>query len=65
VPWSHTLHRFTAASRTRLTGPLHGTWPGFGPLAVLPIDHVMGPQGGTVTLRPLAGSDHHGLLADL
>jgi endonuclease/exonuclease/phosphatase (EEP) superfamily protein YafD len=65
VPWSHTLHRFTTASRTRLTGPLRGTWPGFGPLAVLPIDHVMGPEGGMVTLRPLAGSDHHGLLADL
>jgi endonuclease/exonuclease/phosphatase (EEP) superfamily protein YafD len=65
VPWSHTLHRFTAASRTRLTGPLRGTWPGFGRLAVLPIDHVMGPEGGTITPRPLAGSDHHGLLADL
>jgi endonuclease/exonuclease/phosphatase (EEP) superfamily protein YafD len=63
VPWSHTLHRFTAASRTRLTGPLRGTWPGFGPLATLPIDHVMAPDGGTITLRPLAGSDHHGLLA--
>jgi hypothetical protein len=26
---------------------------------------VMEPAGGTITLRPLAGSDHHGLLADL
>ncbi len=65
VPWSHTLHRFTAASRTVEAGPAQGTWPGFGPLAPLPIDHVMGPKGGSITLRPLAGSDHHGLLADL
>jgi endonuclease/exonuclease/phosphatase (EEP) superfamily protein YafD len=65
VPWSQTLHRFATASRSRLAGPVRGTWPGFGPLATLPIDHVMGPAGGTITLRPRAGSDHHGLLADL
>jgi endonuclease/exonuclease/phosphatase (EEP) superfamily protein YafD len=65
VPWSHTLHRFTAATRTDHAGPMRGTWPGFRPLAVLPIDHVLAPGGGTITRRPLAGSDHHGLLATI
>jgi endonuclease/exonuclease/phosphatase (EEP) superfamily protein YafD len=65
VPWSHTLDRFAGASRTVKAGPVLGTWPGFGPLAPLPIDHVLAPDGGSITRRPLAGSDHHGLLARL
>ncbi len=64
VPWSYTLQRFSDATRSHLTGPTLGTYAGFAPM-LLPIDHVLSPQGGTITLRPLAGSDHHGLLADL
>jgi endonuclease/exonuclease/phosphatase (EEP) superfamily protein YafD len=64
VPWSHTLHRFTAATGTQIAGPLHGTYAGFAPI-LLPIDHVLGPRGTTVTRRPLSGADHYGLLADI
>lgn len=31
----------------------------------LPIDHVIAPGGGHRSLRPLLGSDHHGLLAEV
>lgn len=62
VPWSHTMRRFTAATATEIAGPLQGTYAGFAPI-LLPIDHVLGPKGTSVTRRPLAGADHYGLLA--
>ncbi len=63
VPWSYTMRRFTATTATRIAGPLHGTYAGFAPV-LLPIDHVLGPDGTIIiTRRPLAGADHYGLLA--
>jgi endonuclease/exonuclease/phosphatase (EEP) superfamily protein YafD len=64
VPWSHTLGRWTKATHTQIAAPILGTYAGFAPI-MLPIDHVLGPAGTTVTQRPLAGADHHGLLAIL
>jgi endonuclease/exonuclease/phosphatase (EEP) superfamily protein YafD len=65
VPWSHTMRRIAVVTDTGITGPSVGTYAGFGRWLMLPIDHVLSPHGGTVTLRPLVGSDHHGLLANL
>ena len=65
VPWSAAVGRVAAAVRGQLAGPVRGTFPQFGPLLVLPIDHVIGPVGGRVELRPLQGSDHRGLVARL
>jgi endonuclease/exonuclease/phosphatase (EEP) superfamily protein YafD len=62
VPWSHAMAGIAAAGDVRFAGPVRGTYRQFGPLLGLPIDHVLTPLGGTTELRPLAGSDHHGLL---
>jgi endonuclease/exonuclease/phosphatase (EEP) superfamily protein YafD len=63
VCWSAALAAVREAARVSHAGPVRGTFPHFGPLLVLPIDHVLAPGGGNVELRPLAGSDHRGLLA--
>lgn len=63
VRWSAALAAVRQAARVSPAGPVRGTFPQFGPLLVLPIDHVMAPGGGSLELRPLAGSDHLGLLA--
>lgn len=67
VPWSAAMARLEAATgtarigRARLTIELAQGWVG------LPIDHVLAPKGwqGRSVLRPLAGSDHYGVLAEL
>ena len=66
VAWSHLLHRFEQASRSRRAGRIlqtfdHRTdWP-----LRLNLDHVLLPGGGPTTLdrRPLLGSDHYGIVA--
>ena len=63
VRWSTALARVRAASGTQVVGPVLGSYVGFAPWALLPIDHVMAPRGGTAAVRPLLGSDHLGLLA--
>ena len=63
VPWSVAVGRVVQAVGGRLAGPVRGTFPRFGPLLVLPIDHVIAPEGGTLDLRPLLGSDHRGVVA--
>ena len=63
VPWSHTLHAVAAATGTTRAGPLFPTMHKSG--APLPIDHVYAPGGGRATARPLAGSDHLGVLAEV
>lgn len=65
VPWSHALAEVRRAARVKPAGPVRGSFPRFGPLLVLPIDHVMAPGGGATALRGLFGSDHLGILADL
>lgn len=65
VPWSHALAEVRRAARVTAAGPVRGSFPEFGRLLTLPIDHVMAPGGGAVALRPHLGSDHLGLLADL
>ncbi|MGL5010351.1 MAG: endonuclease/exonuclease/phosphatase family protein [Paracoccaceae bacterium] len=62
VPWSRAMTRFAEAGGVTFAQPTRGTYPQFGPLLTLPIDHVLTPMGGSTTLRPLAGSDHRGLL---
>lgn len=64
VPWSHAVRSIARATGTRRIGRAFDTMTRF-PLAPLPIDHVLIPRGGegATELRPLLGSDHHGLLA--
>lgn len=62
VPWSHAVRRLAAALRARPLGPAPATLR-IGGVLPLPIDHVLATGPGQVERRPLAGSDHHGLLA--
>lgn len=61
VPWSRTLRKMAASTGTTRAGPLFPTFFKWG--VPLPIDHVYAPGGGQATRRPLAGSDHSGVLA--
>lgn len=65
VPWGSSVQRIAKAAGAERLGGYYSTYPGFGILAPLPIDHVLVPQDGTgrISLRPRFGSDHHGLLA--
>jgi endonuclease/exonuclease/phosphatase (EEP) superfamily protein YafD len=69
VPWDKAFMRFCSRSGLRSTTPMmQRTWPSIGPLAVIPLDHVLVSSG----IRPVglrtasvAGSDHRALIADL
>ncbi|WP_439122697.1 endonuclease/exonuclease/phosphatase family protein [Marivita sp.] len=63
VPWSHVLRSFRAETKTHRAGPLFSTLTKRG--APLPIDHVYAPGGGQASARPLLGSDHRGVLAEV
>lgn len=69
VPWDRAYRRFCASSGLRSTTPAgQRTWPAMGPLALIPLDHVLlSPGLAHVSLRtvPIPGSDHRGLLAEL
>ena len=69
VPWDGSYRRFCARSGLLSTTPLlQRTWPSVGPLAVIPLDHVLiSPSISTAGLRTVnvPGSDHRGLIADL
>ena len=65
VRWSHTLATMAKAARTQPAGAVVGTLEGHFYGLTLPIDHVLSPGGGKVETRPVLGSDHLGLLADL
>jgi endonuclease/exonuclease/phosphatase (EEP) superfamily protein YafD len=65
VSWSRAMARIRSAGRVKDVGPARGTFPKFGPLLDLPIDHVLAPGGGRTELRPLLGSDHRGLVGRL
>jgi endonuclease/exonuclease/phosphatase (EEP) superfamily protein YafD len=62
VPWSRNMRRIAVAGEVQFAQPIRGSYPAFGPALTLPIDHVLTPMGGVTSLRPLLGSDHHGLL---
>jgi len=64
VPWSAAVGQVEDATGTRRLGPFFRTYIGHNGMLRLPIDHVLVPgEQGHLQLRPLAGSDHHGLLA--
>jgi len=63
VPWSHINRKVAATTQTSRAGPLFPTLRRMG--APLPIDHVYAPGGGRASARPLAGSDHVGVLAEV
>lgn len=64
-PWTHRMRQMRKASRTRHVGPLLATFSQNRVALPLPIDHVLAPVGGTLQKRPLFGSDHHGIVADV
>lgn len=65
VPWGSAVRRIAAAADTARLGGYGLTFPSFGPLAPLAIDHVLIPLAakGEIDRRPRFGSDHFGLLA--
>lgn len=63
VPWSYALNRIARTTGTTRAGPLFPTLTKMG--MPLPVDHVYAPGGGRATLRPLLGSDHSGVLAEV
>lgn len=69
VPWDTAFARFCGRTGLRsTTTPFQRTWPALGPLAAIPLDHVLvSPEVGCAALRTvyIPGSDHRGLLAEL
>jgi endonuclease/exonuclease/phosphatase (EEP) superfamily protein YafD len=63
VRWAAALRAMAGAARVGPAGRVHGSYTGFAPWLLLPIDHVLARGGGTVETRPGLGSDHLGLLA--
>ncbi len=65
VPWGSSVARIARAARANRLGPYRPSFPAFGPLLLLPIDHIMLPDGasGNTEIRPAHGSDHLGILA--
>lgn len=65
VRWSDAMAAMRVVAGIMQAGPVRGTYTGFAPWLVLPIDHVLSPGGGLIEARPGLGSDHLGLLARL
>jgi endonuclease/exonuclease/phosphatase (EEP) superfamily protein YafD len=63
VRWGSSVTRLAEILGVRSAGPTAGSYVGLSSVFALPIDHVFATQGGRVSLRPAAGSDHLGLLA--
>ncbi|MCB0771699.1 MAG: endonuclease/exonuclease/phosphatase family protein [Flavobacteriales bacterium] len=69
VPWDGAFGRFCSRSGLR-AAPVKGsrTWPSVGPLALIPLDHVLlsGQASATsISSFHVPGSDHRGLLAEI
>jgi endonuclease/exonuclease/phosphatase (EEP) superfamily protein YafD len=63
VRWANSVTRLAEILGVRPAGPTMGSYVGLSSMFALPLDHVFATQGGRVSLRPVAGSDHRGLLA--
>jgi len=62
-PWTPRVQRIARITDTQLAGPMRPTFHLRG--VPLPIDHVLSPGGGSVSLRPKLGSNHRGLVANI
>ena len=65
VRWGNSVMQMAEVLGVRAAGPTTGSYVGLSALLPLPIDHVFATYGGRVALRPAAGSDHLGLLAEV
>lgn len=69
VPWDRSFRKLCANTGLQpTTPPTQRTWPALGPVALIPLDHVLlSPGVAPKALRTIRipGSDHRGLLADL
>jgi endonuclease/exonuclease/phosphatase (EEP) superfamily protein YafD len=65
LPWGASIERLRHSTGTVALGGYINSFPRFGVLAPLAIDHVLVPEtaSGTVEIQPLLGSDHYGLVA--
>nr|WP_306265640.1 endonuclease/exonuclease/phosphatase family protein [Pararhizobium sp. IMCC3301] len=63
MPWTGRVRRIASITNTKIAGPVRPTLK-FRNLP-LPIDFAMGPKGGSLEVRPLLGSDHAGIVANL
>ena len=63
MPWTARIGQIARKTKTKLAGPMRHTYT----LMHTPIsiDHVLAPGGGTVERRPMLGSDHAGLVAQV
>jgi len=62
-PWAARVQRVAKESGTEVVGPTRPTLTLWN--MPLPIDHVLASGGGRISKRPLLGSDHHGLVANV
>ncbi len=69
VPWDRAYGRFCRRAAIRsLDTPDLRSWPAIGPIALIPLDHVLASRelaSATVNTFHIPGSDHRGLLTDL
>lgn len=67
MPWGSSIRRVAEATGTERAGRAWNTFPAFGPIFPLAIDHVLVPKGAVARTEPRErlGSDHLGLLARL
>ena len=63
MPWTARVRRIVEAVDGQLAGPVRPTLTFIG--VPLPIDMVIAPGGGAVERRPLLGSDHAGIVAEI
>ena len=64
IPWGSSVRRIAETAGAVRVGGYLSSFPGFGAHLPFAIDHTLIPRGwqGAVDIRPLAGSDHYGLL---
>ncbi len=63
MPWTGRVGRIATITETQLAGPVRSTLS-FRRIP-LPLDFVLAPGGGSLEVRPLLGSDHAGIVADV